>query len=98
MNMQYMLYGIQFEWDDGKAASNLRKHGVAFEAGCEVFFDPFLSAGDEELIDDELRETVVGMTANLRLLHVAYTLRHEVIRLISVRPATHAERVRYENQ
>lgn len=29
-----------FEWDDRKAASNLRKHGVAFEHARAVFADP----------------------------------------------------------
>jgi len=31
----------EFEWDRAKAESNLRKHGVAFEAACGVFDDPF---------------------------------------------------------
>jgi hypothetical protein len=30
---------VTFEWDSNKAASNLRKHGVAFEEACTVFGD-----------------------------------------------------------
>lgn len=30
-----------FEWDDAKAASNWRDHGVTFEMAREVFKDPF---------------------------------------------------------
>ena len=29
-----------FEWDERKAASNLRKHGVTFEEAQSVFYDP----------------------------------------------------------
>ena len=30
---------MKFEWDSGKAASNLRKHGVSFEEARTVFHD-----------------------------------------------------------
>jgi uncharacterized DUF497 family protein len=33
--------GVAFEWNDGKAASNLAKHGVSFELAKEVWNDPF---------------------------------------------------------
>jgi len=32
----------EFEWDDAKAARNLRDHGVTFDEACEVFRDPFV--------------------------------------------------------
>jgi uncharacterized DUF497 family protein len=32
----------KFEWDDNKAASNLRKHGISFQTAARVFTDPFL--------------------------------------------------------
>ena len=28
---------LQFEWDEGKAASNLAKHGVSFLTAAEIF-------------------------------------------------------------
>lgn len=31
---------LDFEWDPGKAASNLKKHGVRFEEAATVFGDP----------------------------------------------------------
>jgi len=31
---------LQFEWDDAKAAANVRKHGVSFEEAITVFGDP----------------------------------------------------------
>lgn len=31
---------IDFEWDEGKAEDNLRKHGVSFESAADAFSDP----------------------------------------------------------
>ncbi len=31
---------LSFEWDEDKAASNLRKHGILFEVGAKIFLDP----------------------------------------------------------
>jgi uncharacterized DUF497 family protein len=30
----------EFEWEPGKAQSNLQKHGVSFAEAATVFFDP----------------------------------------------------------
>ncbi len=32
---------IEFEWDDAKARTNRRKHGVSFEKAKSVFFDDY---------------------------------------------------------
>ncbi len=32
---------MRFEWDDRKAATNLAKHGIAFEVAITAFDDPF---------------------------------------------------------
>ncbi|MCP4698685.1 MAG: BrnT family toxin [Gammaproteobacteria bacterium] len=81
-----------------KASANLQKHGIAFETACEVFHDPFLQAGDEEVVDDEVREVVIGMTADWRLVYAAYVFREEAVRIISARSVTKAEKKRYEEQ
>lgn len=31
MDVFYELQGLEFEWDEDKNASNLKKHGVRFE-------------------------------------------------------------------
>ena len=31
---------LNFEWDDGKAASNLTKHRVSFSVAARTFYDP----------------------------------------------------------
>jgi uncharacterized protein len=87
-----------FEWDDAKAAQNYAKHGVTFEAACDVFKDPFAI----EEIDDrhdygEERWTIIG-AARGRLLFVAYTMRNDSIRIISVRAAEPYEEREYHEQ
>lgn len=95
--ISYIVQGILFEWDSRKAAENLRKHGLSLETACEAFFDPFLYVVDEEeYVGDELREKVIGMTRNWRLIYVVFVMREDRIRLISARDATAVDRVLYE--
>jgi uncharacterized protein len=87
---------MQFEWDRAKAASNRRKHGVAFEQTTEVFGDPHAAIfADPDHSMMEHREIIVGKSQN-RLLVVSFTDRHGNIRIISARRATAWERKRYE--
>ena len=88
---------MAFEWDSNKAATNLAKHGVSFEEAKTVFDDPlYIDFYDLDLSDDEHRYIMIGMSEQNRLLLVAYTERGDVIRLISAREATRAERKAYE--
>jgi uncharacterized DUF497 family protein len=98
MQIKYVLHGINFEWDGKKAATNLRKHNVSFELACEAFFDPFVFYIEDEILDGELRETIVGLTTGWHLLYVVYMLRDDMIRIVSARSVTNAERDLYENQ
>ncbi len=98
MNTRYTLYNIIFEWDSDKAAANIRKHEISFEAACEAFFDPFVLYLDDEIVNRELRESIIGMTTNWRQLYVVYVLSEDIVRVISARVVTKAEREKYENQ
>ena len=95
MDVTFRLQGIEFEWDDDKAESNIRKHGVTFEEAVEVFFDPFYQTGDAS-VEQESRDFIIGYTFSQHLLLVVYVERGERTRLISARPATRAERKLYE--
>ncbi len=89
---------MEFEWDDAKAALNLRKHGVAFEDAAHVFLDP----GRVVVVDDRIdygedRWLTIGW-AGAALLVVVHTLRgtdEEVVRIISARKANAGERGYY---
>ena len=99
MKIKYSLHGIQFEWDRKKAETNLHKHHIDFENACEVFFDPFLRMMKPEIHNGQIREAIVGMTMNWRLLYVIYTmLKDDIFRIISARPVTRLERQQYEEQ
>lgn len=95
MDMVYRLQGVEFEWDENKARSNIEKHGVTFEEAAEVFFDPFYQEGDAS-VNEEQRDFIIGYSLVQRLLLVVYTERGERTRLISARPATRPERKLYE--
>ena len=98
MNVKYSLHNIGFQWNSQKAAANLRKHSITFELACEAFFDPFVCYLDDETIDGEFRETIIGLSTNWQLLYVVYVLRDDIIRIISARLVTNSERETYENQ
>jgi len=64
----------------------------------DVFLDPFIVEwADERYHDDEHRFAALGMVDN-RLLFVAYTMRGEVVRIISAQRAEPWERRRYHNE
>jgi len=88
---------LSFEWDEVKAAANYDKHGVNFEEGVTVFYDPLsLSIDDPGHSVDEQRYIDIGISENGRVLVVSYTQRGRNIRLISCRKATRRERRQYE--
>ena len=98
MDVAYRLSGIDFVWDRKKAGPNLRKHGIAFETACEIFFDPFITFIGTEVVRGEERETAIGMTGDWKLLKVIYVFSPAFVRLISARPVTIHERKNYEEQ
>lgn len=79
---------MDFEWDETKERINIRKHGVNFSETEEAFDDGnALDEFDEShSTDSEHRFALIGLSSK-RLLFVSYTLRNNVIRLISARKA-----------
>ena len=93
--MIFQLQGVEFEWDEEKYATNLRKHGVKFETAAEVFFDPFYQTGDAS-IEEEKRDFIIGYSFSEKLFLVVFVERGERTRIISARVATLTERKLYE--
>ena len=86
-----------FEWDDRKAKTNARKHGVTFVEATTIFSDPYLiSFSDEAHAENEDRFISIGQSERGRVLLVVHTDRDNSIRLISCRKATAQERMYYE--
>ena len=89
--------GLTFTWDKKKAASNLRKHGVAFEEAATAFGDMLsLTTFDPDHSIDQDRFILLGASNRGRLLVVAHTEQSDTIRIISARLATRGERNIYE--
>ena len=84
-----------FDYDNNKSASNLKKHGIDFVAAQELWIDP-------ELIEiqvkskDEPRFLVIGVIAKKHWSAVI-TNRGSTIRIISVRRARKKEVELYES-
>jgi uncharacterized protein len=89
---------LEFEWDDAKAAGNLRDHGVSFAQAVAAYRDPFAV----EWVDDrddygEERVILLGMKDG-QILAVVYTERNTRIRIISARRARKHEQDAYFGQ
>ena len=98
-NMHMLSDGyIDFEWDDRKASSNERKHGVSFDEAADAFSDPWARiVPDERHSDREERFFLIGMDLRSRVLTVVHCRRDVSarIRIISARRATATERDQY---
>ena len=89
---------IKFEWDEGKAAANLKKHQVSFEEAKSIFFDDLgVQFFDEDHSSDEERFLMLGLSSDAKLLIVCHCEREQgaVIRIISARKATKRESAFY---
>ena len=92
---------IRFEWDEEKAATNLKKHKVSFEEAKTVFYDPdALLISDPEHSAEEDRFIIMGISNKSKLLVVCHCYREneEVIRIISARKADDLEIKQYGGQ
>jgi len=88
---------LTFAWDEKKASSNKRKHGVSFEEAMTIFSDEReLMIPDPDHSDEEERFLSVGMSDKKRLLLVSYIEQIDQIRLISARTVTRMEQRQYE--
>ena len=70
-----------------------------FEDATSALDDPSALSVEDELHSDlEQRFILIGITSDLRLLTVVYTMRGDVTRIISARRATARERAQYVRQ
>ena len=84
-------------WDEAKAETNLRKHGVSFAEAATSLRDNLSVTGydpDHSVAED--RFVTFGVSSKGRLLVVSHTEEGNVIRIISSRLAEKQERQIYE--
>ena len=86
-----------FQWDSGNALKSLYKHGVTQGETEQVFFnEPLLLLADEGHSQQEDRFRVLGYTDEDRYLYIVFTIRNDLIRVISSREMNRKERGAYE--
>lgn len=83
-----------FEWDETKNRSNIRKHGVDFAVAERIFLGAVVTEIDGRREYGETRYRSIGSVQG-GVMVVAHTRRNGRIRLISARPASRKERRKY---
>lgn len=71
-----IMENLNFEWDETKAATHLRKHGVRFEDAAKVFADPNHLTVQDRFENGEYRWQTIGMVAGEQILLVAHVFRY----------------------
>jgi len=83
---------VRFEWDPRKAQDNRLKHGVTFQEAAECFADSLAMLLEDQVHPDRLM--LIGQSRSCRLIFTEQE--GEVVRIISARKTTRAERRKYE--
>ncbi len=90
---------IHFSWNQAKAESNLKKHGVSFEEAQSVFYDDLAVQFYDEGSSEEDRFLLLGTSNDSRILMVVHCQRGddgEELRIIPARKATKNEQQHYQ--
>ena len=90
---------IGFQWDAGNETKSVDRHSVSRREAEEAFADQRLRlVEDAAHSKSELRYHAFGETKEGRLLQVSFTIRGNLIRVISARSMNRRERKMYESQ
>jgi uncharacterized protein len=88
---------MEFTWDKNKRLSNLAKHGLAFEDAPWVFTDEAFVVEDTRNEYGEPRLILYGPLFG-RIVAVVFTVRDDVMRLLSMRKANQREHRSYDQK
>jgi len=87
-----------FQWDEHNSEKNWEKHRVSTGESEEVFFNfPLVVRDDRKHSERENRYYVLGQTSAGRLLFIAFTVRRNLIRVISARDMNRKEEEVYRS-
>ena len=84
-----------FEWDHDKNQANIRKHGIDFRDAARIFRKAALDRVDDRRDYGEVRVNSIRDLGRFIVATVTHTDRAGLIRLISARAASSAERDAY---
>ncbi|MCI0448152.1 BrnT family toxin [bacterium] len=86
-----------FDWDEANIDKNWKPHRVHFCVCEEGFFnEPLVVHRDEDHLLREKRFYALGKTNSGRRLFVVFTIRINLIRIISARDMTRSEKIAYK--
>ncbi|MGA3188854.1 MAG: BrnT family toxin [Bryobacteraceae bacterium] len=88
---------MRWEWDPAKNRSNLAKHGLDFEDAEQALAGNCLTVEDCRSDYGEDRLVAVGLLKG-RAIVIAYALRGEATRIISMRKANRREQEIYQKR
>ena len=81
-----------FEWDEAKAGSNYRKHGITFDEAAEALSHPHLERESQR--EGEARVLAICPMSK-QIIAVVFIMRGELCRIISARVARKNEQREY---
>ncbi|MDS3860551.1 BrnT family toxin [Thermosynechococcaceae cyanobacterium BACA0444] len=88
---------MDYQWDEAKRLTNLRKHGIDFIDVPVVFDGDILTVEDDRYSYGEQRFVTFGLLLG-RVIAVVHTESEDCIRIISARKATKYEQQTYFEQ
>jgi uncharacterized DUF497 family protein len=88
---------MRYEWDEKKAESNRRKHGIGFERCARFLWEEAYIRTDSRRDYGEVRRIALG-PIDAELYSMVYTRRGIYVRIISLRKASERERRGYEEK
>ena len=80
---------IRYAWDPPKRLANLRRHKLDFNKAKRVYGHPLKVTTADEYKGEERFRDLAEVNGTIHLL--VYTMRGDVVRCISYRPATSGE-------
>lgn len=86
---------MEFEWDEAKNESNVRKHNISFERAQTAFNGRMITQVDDREDYGEIREVGIGLMNDGAMVSIVFTERGNRIRIISARKASRIEREIY---
>jgi hypothetical protein len=88
---------VGFDWDDGNLLKNWEKHGVSASECEQVFFNrPIVTSHDVGHSKYESRFYSLGKSDAGKHIFIVFTVRDNLIRIISARDMNRKEREAYQ--
>lgn len=94
-----MIMYMEFDWDEHNRNKSQIAHGVSWSEAEEIFANiPLILLDDTKHSQTELRHIAFGKTDDHRLLMVVFTVRAQLVRIISARDQNKKEKMYYKSQ